>query len=202
MKKQILVIHGGDTFNTHKDYVDFLKNLKIDFEKFKIKRWKDTLGEKLGEDFEVISPKMPNSMNAKYNEWKIMFDKLLPFLSDNIILIGHSLGGIFLAKYLSENIFPKKILATFLIAAPYNGENQDHSLGDFVLSGSLEKFQEQGGKIFIYNSKDDPVVQFDNSERYKYTLPRAVRVEFEDRGHFDQIEFPELIKNIHKLYSN
>ncbi|MDD5146104.1 MAG: hypothetical protein PHF44_04660, partial [Candidatus Pacebacteria bacterium] len=65
-KKQIVVIHGGDTFETYEDYLAFLNSYEINFEKLKIKRWKETLGEGLGNDFEVVSPKMPNPMNAKY----------------------------------------------------------------------------------------------------------------------------------------
>ena len=76
---------------------------------------------------------MPNLINAKYNEWEIIFNKLVPFLNDTIIFIGHSLGGV-LAKYLSENKFPKKILATFLICAPYDDKDADYSLVDFNLS--------------------------------------------------------------------
>lgn len=199
MKKQVLAIHGGDTFDTYKDYIVFLKNLKIDFEKFKTKGWKDTLDEKLGKDFEVISPKMPNPMNAKYNEWKIMFNKLLPFLSDNIILIGHSLGGIFLAKYLSENKFPKKIKATFLVSAPYDEKDVKDSLGDFKLPKKLDKFQKQGGKIFLYHSEDDKVVPFTDLGKYKNSLLDAKIAIFKNRGHFDQTKFPELVKNIKDL---
>ncbi|MDD4830994.1 MAG: hypothetical protein PHR31_02545, partial [Candidatus Pacebacteria bacterium] len=99
MKKQIVAIHGGETFDTYEEYLSFLKNLEIDFERIKSKEksWKKNLGKKLGNDFEVILPEMPNALNAKYIEWEIMFGKLIPFLEEEIILIGHSLGGIFLA---------------------------------------------------------------------------------------------------------
>jgi hypothetical protein len=57
---------------------------------------------------------MPNPMNARYNEWKILFKKIVLLLDDNVILIGHSLGAIFLVKYLSENKFPKKNSGNFI----------------------------------------------------------------------------------------
>jgi len=142
---------------------------------------------------------MPNPMNAKYNEWETMFNKLIPFLDETIILVGHSLGGIFLAKYLSENDFPKKILATFLVSAPHNDKNTEYSLVDFNLSRSLEKFQQQGGRIFLYHSKNDPIVPFADFEKYRNDLPEARTIIFEDRGHFDQTEFPELVKDIKDL---
>lgn len=199
-KKQIVVIHGGDTFDTYEEYLDYLNNYEFNPDGLKRRGWKDTLEEKLGKGFEVFLPNMPNAINAKYNEWKIMFEKLFPFIEDNIILIGHSLGGIFLAKYLSENSFPKKILATYLIAAPYDDKDSEDSLGDFVLPATLEKFEKQGGRIFIYHSEDDSVVPFVDFEKYKKALPKAKAISFKDRDHFGQTEFPELIENIQRLY--
>jgi len=198
-KRQIVVIHGGDTFDTYEEYLDFLNAYEINFEKLKIKRWKETLGEKLGEDFEVILLKMPNPMNAKYAEWKIMFEKLPQFLNNGVILLGHSLGGIFLAKYLSENVFSKKIKATFLVSVPFDAKDSNYSLGDFILPDTLEKFQNQAGKIFLFHSKDDLVVPIADLEKYKKSLPGAEIMAFEDRGHFDQMEFPELVEKIKKL---
>lgn len=196
MKKQILVIHGGHSFDSYEKYFEFLKNYEVNFEKLLQTGWKDKLGENLGEDFEAILAKMPNPMNANYGEWKIYFEKLFPFLRDNIILIGHSLGGVFLAKYLSENNFPKKILATILVAAPFDAKSAEYSLVTFALPPNLERFKEQGGKIFLYHSKDDSVVPFSDFEKYKQAVPEAEPMIFEDKGHFNQEEFPEIIKLI------
>ncbi len=141
MKKQIVVIHGGDSFDTHEEYLSFLKSFEInDLSYFTGENWKTTLQERLGDNFDVILPRMPNPLNARYAEWKIWFDKLVPFLDDGVILVGHSLGGIFLAKYLSENKFPKTITATILISAPFDGEGDEESLVDFILPSSLELF--------------------------------------------------------------
>lgn len=191
-KQQIIVIHGGNTFDTYRKYIDFLKNYKIDIDRLKEKRWKENLGERLGKNFDVILLKMPNPTNAKYKEWKIMFERLFPFLANSPILLGHSLGGIFLAKYLSENKFPVKILAAFLVAAPYQ-------ISNFILPKNLDKWRKQGGIIFLYHSKDDSVVSFSNLEKYKSALPEAEAAIFKNRGHFDQTEFPEMISKIKYL---
>jgi hypothetical protein len=114
-------------------------------------------------------------------------------------LLGHSLGGTFVAKYLSENDFPKKILATFLVSACYDDEASGYSLDDFALPQSLEKLKEQGGKIFLIQSKDDKVVPFKDFEKYKKDLPMAETMIFEDRGHFDQSEFPEIVEKIKEI---
>ncbi len=200
MKKQVVIIHGGDTFKSYKDYLAFLKNYEIEINKLKKKRWKETLAEKLGKNFEVIYPKMPNPMNAKYKEWKIIFEKLFPFLKNKVILLGHSLGAVFLAKYLSENKFPKKISAVFLVSASFGGKSKKYYLADFKLPKSLKNLEKQANKIVIYHSKDDKVAPFSNMKKYAKALPKAKAVVFKNRGHFNQSSFPELVKNIKSLY--
>lgn len=200
MKKQIILIHGGDTFATYNDYISALRSWP-EFEPFpeKHKKWKDSLTEELGDDFEVLAPAMPSKHNAKYVEWKIWFEKVIPLIKEEVILIGHSLGGIFLAKYLSEENFSKKIVATFLISAPYDEDDSDESLADFGLPESLTQLEKQSSKIFVYHSKDDPIVPFIDASKYMKVLPSAMFVEFADRGHFLQGEFPELVAEIKQL---
>ena len=199
MKKQILFIHGGSTFKSYREYLSHLKSIEIDLDRYRKTKWSDSLNIGLGNKFDVLLPKMPNPSNAKYNEWKIIFNKISKLLEKNVILIGHSLGAIFLIKYLSENKFPKKILATLLISPPHDDDGMEESLGDFILPKSLKKLNNQGGKIFIYQSKDDPVVPYSHLEKYKKALPNAIIREFKNREHFNQPKFPELIKDIRGL---
>ncbi len=202
MKKQILSIHGGDVFNSYEDYLSFLREYPADLNRILTKKkWKNNLQDDLGEGWEVLNPQMPNYHNAKYVEWKIWFEKFLPFLRDGVILIGSSLGGSFLVKYLSENEFPVKISAAYLIAAPFSAESRDanYTLGDFALPEALDKFEQQVEKIFLYHSADDPVVPFSDLERYAQVFPKAKKVIFQDRGHFSQEHFPEIVDAIKKL---
>ena len=127
MKTQIVIIIGGMTFKNRKGYLKFLKTRNISIER-KIYWTDDYFIGKLGKNFEVIKPRMPLQDNPRYDEWKIHFEKHFPYLRDNIILIGSSLGGIFLAKYLSENKFPRKILSTYLIAPPFDDTLPDEEL--------------------------------------------------------------------------
>lgn len=194
-KRQIVVIHGGESFRSHAAYLKFLKGLRLDFSRYRSLKhsWKGTLGTALGRRFEVIRPNMPNELNAKYAEWKIWFLKFIPHLSREVVLVGHSLGGLFLAKYLAEDRFPKKIRATLLVAPP-------DSEGDFRLPRGFGRLVRQGGKIFLYQSEDDPIVPFANFLTYRKRLPQAAVRVFRRRGHFNQSTFPELVKDIRKLY--
>ncbi|HEY0010471.1 MAG TPA: alpha/beta hydrolase [Candidatus Paceibacterota bacterium] len=193
--KQVIAIHGGESFNTYGEYLDFLKKAVVDLEPGR--GWKSGLQEVLGTNYQVILPRMPNSFNAKYGEWSIWFEKYVPLLNDEVILIGHSLGADFLVKYLTENNFPKKIVATVLVAGTY--PNGNRALPEFSIDSSLEHFAKQAGTIFLYHSKDDQVVPYEEVEKYTAALPNAVVRSFEDRGHFNQEEFPELVADIKSL---
>lgn len=199
MKQQVLVIGGGDTFSSKEEYLDYLQNISIRFEKITKLGWKDNLRSDLGDNFEVILPQMPNKTNARYKEWKIIFEKLFPFLSDEIILVGHSMGGVFISKYLAENDFPNKIKATYLVAAPYGDNQPDYELLTFSLSKDLKRFNNQSGQTTIYQSEDDESVPPADASKYKNILPDAELKLFTNRGHFGQEHFWELVDSIKKL---
>lgn len=196
-KQTILIIHGGTTFDTYEEYWKYLESIELTKEKINKIDWKDNLQKELPE-FEVLYPKMPNSRNSRYLEWKLWFEKTFHLLTDEVILIGHSLGGIFLAKYLSENSFPKKIKQLHLVAACYDTEVIKDSLVDFALTKTVENIQDKVEKIFLYQSKDDTSVAYQDALKYKRDLPNAELLMFEDRGHFTGVKIPELIENIKK----
>jgi len=199
MKKkiQIFMVHGGMTFKNKKDYLRFLKTRKISIEE-KIEWNGEFFKKKLGKDFEIIKPKMPLKDNAKYKEWKIHFERYFPQLKNNIILIGSSLGGIFLAKYLSENKFPKKILSTYLVCPPYDNTLANEDLvGGFKLKSNLSLLEKNSKNLYLMFSKDDDVVPVSHAEKYRKKLKNAnIEIYKNKNGHFKISEFPEIVKMI------
>lgn len=196
-KTQIFVIHGGMTFKNEKDYLHFLKTREISIEERN--RWTDKfLSKTLGKDFDIIRPRMPLQDNAKYRDWKIYFERYFPYLKDNIILIGSSLGGIFLAKYLSEHKFPKKILATYLICPPFDDTLPAEDLaGGFKLKSDLSLLEKNSKKLHLLFSEDDDVVPISHVEKYRKKLKNADIIIYKSKnGHFRISEFPEIIKMI------
>lgn len=197
--KQVVTIHGGEVYKTYDEYLAGLRTFEIDDPREpQGKGWRSLLGEHLGPEYRVISPRMPNASNAHYTEWKIWFERHIPFLEDGVVLLGHSLGACFLTRYLSEEEFPKKVAGTFLIAGSLS-EGADGHLVEFVPHGALTKLAEQGGKIFLYHSKDDEVVPFSELEKYRTALPEATVRVFEDQNHFFADEIPGLVADIKSL---
>ena len=196
-KTQIFMVHGGMTFKRKKDYLHYLRTRKISVENKKI--WAmGYFDKKLGKSFEIIRPRMPLQDNAKYSDWKIYFERFIPFLRDGIILIGGSLGGIFLAKYLSENKFPRKIRSVYLVCPPYDNSIPGEELsGGFKLKGNLSLIERNSSKVTLLFSKDDYIVPIAHAEKYRKKLPRAKIIIYKSKnGHFNISEFPELVKMI------
>jgi uncharacterized protein len=106
MKQQILFIQGGGdgAYKVDQRLVTFLRSA-------------------LGATYELRYPKMPHESDPNYELWKPRILKELASVEDAVILIGHSLGGSFLLKYISKEKIETTIAGKFLIAAPYWGGN-------------------------------------------------------------------------------
>lgn len=198
-KTQILYIHGGMTFKNKKDYLHFLKTRKVSVEKRP--NWSETyLDKTLGNKFQIIRPRMPLGDNAIYNEWAIHFKRLFPQLKNNVILIGESLGGVFLAKFLSENKFPKKILSTYLVCAPFDDSLPGEDLvGGFTLKSDLSLLEKNSKNLNLLFSKNDDVVPVAHAKKYSAKLKNANIVIYKNiPGHFRISEFPEIVAMIRK----
>jgi predicted alpha/beta hydrolase family esterase len=200
MKQQIFYIHGGSSFTNYEAFLISLKTKTVrDLpNEEQIKKWPSTLREELGESYQVFMPGMPNSQNAKYEEWKIWFERHFEYLDDELILVGWSQGGYFLSKYLIENETPFIIKALFLVAAPYElADFKGEDGGDFVFDTSrVGELAKKAARIVIMHSKDDFCVPYEHSLKYKSSLPEAELVTFEDKNHFLVEELPELVDMI------
>ena len=191
------MIHGGEVFEKNEDYLEYISNYKIEgIEHFFRTKWKDRFQDDLGDECLVIQPSMPNKRNAQYAAWKMWFEKILSVLNDEVILIGSSLGGLFLAKYLAENKVSNRITKLFLLAAPFNRADIGYDNGDFTPPSDYSLIAEQCEQVYIYQSRDDKVVPFSEAEKYKGVLPGATFRAFEDKGHLNVPELPELVEDL------
>ena len=201
-KQQVFYIHGGSSFS---DYGVFLEDLKTKTIRNlpgsePLKMWTGTFREDLGEGYEVFMPAMPNSQNAKYEEWKIWFERHFEYLRDGVILVGWSQGGYFLSKYLIENETPFETRALFLVASPFEaGDFGGEDGGDFAFDTiRVGELANKAPKIYLFHSKDDPIVPYEHSLKFKEALPEAELIIFEDKNHFLVETFHELLEMIRK----
>lgn len=199
MKKTVVLIEGGTTFETYDDYLSFLRSMPVSVEYLERQTWRDSLQSDLGETFKVVRLQMPNKINAKYEEWKIYFHRYLEILGDNIVLLGHSLGATFLVKFLAEETIKNTISRVILVAVPFGEKKTGPSLGDFIFENSTN-FEAINSdlKITLFASDNDKLITKDDLEKYQKVIKNLEVKILPDRGHFSQSEFPELISCIKK----
>ncbi|MCB8944000.1 MAG: alpha/beta fold hydrolase [Ardenticatenaceae bacterium] len=144
-----------------------------------------TLQAALGAEYQVLYPQMPNEGDPDYELWKGQIKKELAALDDKAMIIGHSLGGSFLLKYLAEEQIEKRIAGLFLMAAPYWGGDgwQYEGYEQITLPESFASKLPQGAPIFLYHSRDDEIVPFAHLALYAEKLPQATIREFDGHGH-------------------
>ncbi len=200
--RQVFFIHGGSAYSSYDAFLAHLRTAEPRYpDGQRPVRWSDGLRAELGEAYEVFAPQMPNKENAKYEEWKIWFERHFQFLHDDVVLVGWSQGGYFFAKYLTENETPFTIKALLLVGAPFEpDEFGGEDGGDFSFDTTkLPQLAERTAIIHLLHSEDDFVVPYAHAEKYKAALPLAMLHTFTDRNHFLQPEFPELVELLRSL---
>jgi predicted alpha/beta hydrolase family esterase len=225
-KHQIIIVDGGNSFQNDLDALKWLIECDWDVME-KRPSWKKWLAEGLSDHFETIRIEMPNTMNAKYGEWKVWFEKYFSHIHGaehhasakttleriaekkehekevkKLVLVGHSLGAIFLMKYLSESGFPRGVDALHLVSPVLDnqGLNDGESVGSFAFShAGLPHLHKAIPHIHIWGSTDDRIVPYDHAVRYHIATIGSVLHTFHDRGHFiNQAHFVELFEEILK----
>lgn len=198
MKPQIIHIHGGDAFEVKEDLYAMLQHRVVDLYAPERVTWQKTLFTNLTDTHDFFRLSMPNPWWADYKAWSIWFEKIIPQLQDGIVLTGHSLGGGFLLRYLTENKLPVTITQLHLIA-PVVDDVDCKDIGGFKIDiAAWTGFASDITSVHLWHSTDDVYVPIHHSERFLAKYPQATLHRFTDRGHFLQSEFPELeavIKN-------
>lgn len=152
-------------------------------------------------DIFTVAPEIPQPWRPRYDVWKKELERFK--ITPETTLVGHSCGGGFIVRWLSENK-DKRVGKVVLVAPWLNPENNPVSdtadFFDFQIDGNLTE-RTQGFTIF-------------NSDNDMETIQKSVKIlrdkikghsykEFHNCGHFcyndlKTDEFPELLEEILK----
>lgn len=134
---------------------------------------------------------MPRPYAPVYEEWKKMFEQF--DVNENTILVGHSCGGGFLVRWLSES---EVKVGTVVLVAPWLDLEQslDTGMFDFTIKESLAQ---QVANFHLIYSTDDDIPMLETAQLLTKKLPTMQVHEFSDKQHFTlndmgTVEFPEL----------
>lgn len=141
------------------------------------------------------TPEMPDAHTPTYKKWKKEFERF--DINENTILVGHSCGGGFLVRWLTEN---KIKIDKLILVAPWLDPERSKTTDffDFQIDNELLK---RINNCHLLISKDDDQEIHDSVKIITENLPNIKTHEFEDMGHFTYEEmktekFPELLNLI------
>lgn len=155
------------------------------------------LQEQLGSDYEVLAPDMSDPNHPRYLPWRDQIEQELGKFDADVLLIGHSLGGSMLLKYLAEGTNPRPIAGMFLVAVPYWGK-QDWEL-EYAVPDDFASHLPTIRQLFLYHSRSDEEVSFSSLCRYQEKLPQAIVRVLDGKQHSFTEGLPLLAQDIKSL---
>ena len=182
MSVDVLFIHSSGAQSGEQGSAPFVKHLR----------------QSLGSAYRVSCPAMPAPTKPSYERWKLELEKLLPGGKSPPILVGHSLGGSVLLKYISEHTPKVAAAGLFVVAAPYWGST-DWKVKEFVLRKSFARSIPKALKIYLYQSRNDEALEIGHLLRYSKAIPRATVRILDFGGHTFKEGLLQLAEDIQEL---
>lgn len=138
---------------------------------------------------------LPEPYEPVYADWKSVFEQFE--VDEETMLIGHSCGGGFLVRWLSEN---KVKVGKVVLVAPWLDPDHELNTGFFSFEIDLDVPKRTKG-LTIFNSDDDENSIQKSVVLLKSKWPDAKLIELANMGHFvfgdmNTQEFPELEKEL------
>ena len=183
MPHQLMFVQGGGAEGTHDEWDNKLV---------------EHLGRKLGPDYEVRYPQMPNEADPSYARWKVALANEFGRLDDGAILVGHSIGATILINTLVEKPPDLALGGIFLLAAPFVGEGGWPS-EDIRPMSNLGKRLPAQTPVYAYHGSDDETVPFEHIGLYARAIPQAVIRRLAGRDHQFNNDLSEVAADIRQL---
>ncbi len=168
MKSNILIFHGTEG-HPGENWFPWMKD------------------ELEGRGYTVLVPQFPSPpiVPAKIAEWFEVLKNYKQFINEETILIGHSLGGIFVLRVLEKLSHPVK--AAFLVGtpigvSPIKNYDRDNSFSGFNFD--WDTIKTKAGRFVVFQSDDDPYVGLANGKVLAKNLGTELSF-IPNAGHFN-----------------
>jgi len=185
--KNVIIFHG--TCSQEEYYSDNFPSLSNS-------HWLPWLQKQLLiQGYYVQTPEIFEAFDPRYEDWKKELERFN--INEETILIGHSCGGGFLTRWLSE----KEIkIDKLILVAPWLDPEREKTTDffDFNIDENLEK---KCNEIHLFVSSDDDSDILESVAIIKNKIKNISFHEFSDKGHFtyDDMKtdkFPELFHTV------
>jgi len=172
--------------------------------------WYKWLDDKMtGRDLRVLRPEFPGGDLQTFDSWMNVMAKHEKEIGNNTIVVGHSLGGMLLARWLETHT----IGAAVFVAAPSHEEPElwshvpsrpEEASEFFTRTPDWEKIRSRARIFRLFYGDNDVLIPLDHAETYSRELHCNVTW-IPGGGHLDEnsgyTQFPllaEHIKHIHE----
>lgn len=142
------------------------------------------------------TPEMPLPFDPTYEEWQKTFEQFN--LDETTVLVGHSCGGGFIVRWLSEH--PAVKVGKVVLVAPWIDPDRDYTTDffDFTID---HKLAERTAGLTIFNSDNDYPGVLKSVRILRESIEGLKYREFHNYGHFcfkhlKTDAFPELLEEI------
>ncbi len=167
------------------------------------KNWLPYLKSQLGKrKLNCIVPNFPSPDKQDYKSWSKILKAYVEIgcITKETTIITHSLGGIFIAKFLIENAITIKRIVT---VAGFNNMQfeEDNSLYDsfYMKNEELDALKNYVLERICIYSDNDPYVPIKEAEKFAEFI-KAEKILMSDAGHFNEKsgykEFKQLLQYI------
>lgn len=153
-------------------------------------------------DIHAVSIEPPFPFRPRYDEWQKEFERF--DITPDTILVGHSCGGGFLVRYLSEHK-DLNVGKVVLVAPWMNPDNYEVSdTADFFEFEIDPAFPSRTKGVTVFISSDDEPSVVETVDMLKQQVHGLKLKEYTDKGHFSMndlggVEFPDLLSDIISL---
>ncbi len=141
------------------------------------------------------TPEMPEPYRPDYEKWKQIFEQFT--LDEDTILVGHSCGGGFLVRWLSENNVK---VGRVVLVAPWISPTDEQPAPGFFNFQVDPNLASKAKELHLFISSDDEQDELGTAKMLEEKVKGIEFHRFTNKGHFcigfnlPNEEFPELLE--------
>jgi predicted alpha/beta hydrolase family esterase len=144
--------------------------------------------------FDVVVPELPNPEEPDRDLWTTALIEACGKLSDQDIIVGHSLGGAAALRFLEAAEARTTPHACLLISTPWMIKD-DRFRGFFLTELDHDVLMWRASKFTVIHAKDDSVIPLAHAEKYADVF-HAKLITPETGGHFQGEDYPLILDTI------
>lgn len=146
---------------------------------------------------EVLIPELPDPENPDPEAWTKALVESVRVLTDNDIIIGHSLGGPMALRFLEAVEARTTPKACVLISSPWFIKD-DRFRGFFLSDLDHDVLMWRASRFYVVHAKDDKTIPVEHAQKYAQVFHAALTTP-ETGGHFQDPIQPLILDLIEKV---